>query len=87
MSDLVRIPDPEPRTGILEESPGVLSSKRVMGAALIATGGLLLVSVGVVAIFSVVRDPSTVLAAGRALIIAGAALLGATVLEGIGGRG
>lgn len=82
MSDLV----PQSKTGILEESPGVKSSKRIMGAALIAAGCLLLAAVGVVAIFSPIADSASALAAGQALVWCGAALLGVTVLEGVGGR-
>ena len=81
MSDIIRPPAP---TGILEESPGVKSSKRYFGAALIGTGGLLLVGIGVAAIFREVRDPSTALEAGKALLVTGAGLLGVGVLEGVG---
>lgn len=79
MSDTVQ-------TGILEQAPGEKSSKRYFGAALIAAGGLLLVAVGVVALFHEITDPETALAAGKALIITGAALLGVTVFEGIGAK-
>lgn len=79
MSDTVK-------TGILEESPGVLSSKRVMGAALIVAGSLLLLAVGVVAIFRQVADARTVIAVGQTLVISGAGILGVTALQPIGGR-
>jgi len=71
-------------TDIFEESPGVKSSKRTFGAALVGSGGVLLLAVGIVAIFRKVVDPATALASGKALIITGAALLGVGVLEGIG---
>jgi hypothetical protein len=74
------------KTGLLEESPGVLSSKRVFGAALIAAGSLLLLAVGVVAVFRTVSDSSTAIECGKSLLIAGAALLGVGVLEGLGSR-
>jgi len=75
-------------TGILEESPGVKSSKRAFGAALIGAGSLLLLAVGAVAIFRLEPMPNAQIAisAGVALITAGAALLGVTVLEGAGSR-
>jgi len=70
-------------TGLLEESPGVQSSKRTFGAILIGAGGLLLLAVGVAAMFRVVVDPVTALDAGKTLVIVGASLLGIGVLEGI----
>jgi uncharacterized membrane protein YidH (DUF202 family) len=60
------------------------SSKRWMGTALIISGGLLLIAVGIVAIFRTIADPETSLQAGQVLIITGAALLGVGVLDGIG---
>ena len=70
-------------TGLLEESPGVKSSKRMFGAILIGAGGLLLTAIGTAAIFVVVKDPATALDAGKSLVIVGASLLGIGVLEGI----
>jgi len=84
MSDIS--PTPVQPTGLLEESPGVKSSKRVFGAALIGSGGLLLLAVGVSAIFRPVTDPATALEAGKTLAIIGASLLGVGVLEGVGRR-
>lgn len=75
-----------PACGILEESPGVKSSKRYFGAALIASGGALLLGVGIAAIFREVRDPATAIEAGKSLAIVGASLLGVGVLEGAGKR-
>jgi len=80
-------PSPAPPTRLLEESPGVTSSKRVFGAVLISAGGALLSVIGVVAIFAVVKDPDTALECGKALIKTGAVLLGVCVLEGIGRKG
>lgn len=74
------------KTGILEESPGVKSSKRVFGAALVTSGGLLLLGVGIAAIFRPIADATAALEAGKALAITGAGLLGVGVLEGIGAR-
>lgn len=73
-------------TGIIEESPGVKSSKRLMGVVLVSSGAALLVAIGVVAIFRSVTDSAAALDAGKALIWTGAALLGVGVLEGIGSR-
>ncbi len=74
------MPDP---TGITEESPGVRSSKRVSGITAMALGGVLLVAVGVVAMFRQTPMPNAQLAidAGRSLAVIGAALLGITTLE------
>jgi len=71
------------KTGALEESPGVISSKRLFGAILISIGGAFLLAIGIAAMFIEVKDPDTALSAGQVLIITGAALLGVTVLEGI----
>jgi len=73
-------------TGVLEESPGVKSSKRVAGFALIGAGGLLLGAVGIAAIFRVIADAPTAISAGTTLAVIGASLLGVTVLEGLGNR-
>lgn len=69
------------KTGLLEQSPGVTSSKRVIGVTLVAAGGLLLVAAGVVAFFRLISDPSTVLSAGTTLLSLGAGLLGLTVVD------
>ncbi len=74
----------EEKVKMLEESPGVKSSKRVWGSILVGAGGLLLAGVGIVAIMVKVVDPETSLNAGTTLIVVGASLLGVTVLEGIG---
>lgn len=76
----------EQKTGLLEEAPGVASSKRWAGFTMIAGGGLLLLGIGVAAIFREIADSSAALGAGQALVITGAALLGVTVLEGLGRR-
>ncbi len=74
----------ETNTGMLEESPGVKSSKRTAGISLVAAGGLLLMATGVVGLFVKIADLEASLASGNALVWAGAALLGVTILEGIG---
>ena len=60
-------------TDIFEESPGVKSSKRTFGAALVGSGGVLLLAVGIVAIFRKVVDPATALASDRVCRPAGVA--------------
>jgi len=60
------------------------SSKRLFGSVMISAGGLLLVAIGVIAIFRPIADSPAALQAGQALIITGAALLGVGVLDGIG---
>jgi hypothetical protein len=62
----------------------VNSSKRWMGTALIIAGGLLLVAIGVTAIFREIADQAAALSAGQSLVITGAALLGVGVLDGLG---
>jgi hypothetical protein len=49
-------------------------------------GAGLLLAIGVTAIFRQIADSSAALDAGKALVITGAALLGSTVLEGVGKR-
>ena len=73
-------------TNMLEESPGVKSSKRLAGMILIATGCLLLVAVGIVALISIVPmvNAGIAISAGTTLVGIGSALLGVTVFEGIG---
>lgn len=70
-------------TTILEESPGVRSSKRTMGVSMVAAGGVLLVAVAVVALLRQTPMPNAQVAidSGRALIVTGAGLLGITVVE------
>lgn len=78
----------ETKTGMLEESPGIVSSKRVAGVAMIVLGALMLVFIGVVSLYKFEPMPNAQvsLAAASTLVITGAGLLGSTVLEGIGGR-
>lgn len=73
----------QPTTGITEESPGVRSSKRIAGIALVATGGALLIAIAIVALLRQQPMPNaaTSIEAGKALVFAGAALLGVTVFE------
>lgn len=70
-------------TGIIEESPGVRSSKRVAGITAMGLGGSLLVAVGVIAMFRQTPMPNAQLTilAGQSLAAIGAALLGITTLE------
>jgi len=70
-------------TKLLESEPGVQSSKRTFGAILIGAGGLLVMAIGIAAIFVKVVDPETAMAAGKTLVIVGASLLGIGVFEGI----
>ncbi len=74
------------KCSILEESPGVASSKRWAGFGMVTGGACLLLGIGVAAIFREIADSAAALDAGKALVITGAALLGSTVLEGIGKR-
>lgn len=74
----------ETNTGMLEESPGVKSSKRTAGISLVVAGGLLLMATGAVGLFVKIADLEASLSAGNALIWAGAVLLGVTILEGLG---
>jgi hypothetical protein len=71
------------RVGIIEESPGVKSSKRFWGSILLAAGGLLILALGIYSFFHVAADPETVKGCGIALIVVGGGLLGITVFEGI----
>lgn len=75
-------------TGVLEESPGVVSSKRVAGFVLIILGAALLGFTGLVSLYRTLPMPNadTALAAASTLVITGAALLGTTVLEGLGAK-
>lgn len=86
MSDPV-LRDPVPagpqKTGIIEESPGVKSSKRFWGSVLLSAGGALIIALGVFSFFRQAADPETVRSCGVALIIVGGSLLGITVFEGI----
>jgi hypothetical protein len=74
---------PAVKTGIIEESPGVKTSKRFWGSILLGVGGLLIVALGVYSIFKTAADPDTVKSCGIALIVVGGGLLGITVFEGI----
>jgi hypothetical protein len=72
------------KIGLLEESAGVKSAKRYFGAGMISGGGLLLLVIGIVAIFRPIADSASALQAGTTLAITGAGLLGVGVLEGLG---
>jgi hypothetical protein len=73
-------------TGIIEEAPGVKSSKRFAGIALVGLGAGLLLALGIIAMFRVetMTNATIAITAGTTLVGIGAGLLGVTVLEGIG---
>ena len=76
----------EEHKGVFQDRDGDTSSKRVFGALLILVGGLLLLTVGILALFMTLEDPQTAINAGNTMVIAGAGLLGIGVLEGVGRR-
>lgn len=69
--------------GVIQDSRGNNSSKRVAGFAAMGSGIALLVSLGVMSLFKNVADPATVLSAGTTLAGIGGGLLTAGVLENI----
>ena len=68
---------------ILKDSNDKKSSKRISGLSLIGSGGLLILALGIVAMFKIVADAPTTITCGKTLIIVGAGLLGVGVVEGI----
>lgn len=71
---------------LFQDKEGNTSSKRIIGTILIAIGVCLLLSIGVVSIFRVIADPDTAMESGKTILIAGASLIGAGVLEFFGGK-
>jgi hypothetical protein len=72
------------KTGYLEESPGVKSSKRLWGTILLSLGALIFVGVAVVSLFYGRNEVGAAVAAATSLLITGGGLLGLGVLEGLG---
>ena len=72
----------ETKNGIFQDANGNRSSKRIIGTALVSSGGLFLLSLGIASIFRAIGDPSTALETGKVLLYAGTALLGVGVVEG-----
>lgn len=66
----------------LQDSEGVESGKRWIGAILCALGCSILVPLGWVSIFGpVAKDPQTALSCASAMIVPGVGLLASTVVE------
>lgn len=87
MSDI--FPPPAPvKTKWYEESPEVVSGKRVAGAAVLAVGCAMKIVLFLVCVFSDEFRPNAQLAdsISTSVMVIGGSLLGVTVLEGIGSR-
>lgn len=69
------------KTKWYEESPGVISSKRLGGAILLGAGLAMKLTVFIWALFSTLGDAATATAQADNLIYAGTALLGITGLD------
>jgi hypothetical protein len=70
-----------PKTHWYEETPGVVSAKRIWGAAALALGIALKTAVGAVSMFIKLADPVTAMGAADGLLTAGAAILLGTAVE------
>lgn len=66
---------------LLQDSDGNTSSKRVAGYIAGGFGLALIVAVGIVSMFTVLKDPSTTIDAGKTLIYVAAILLGIGTFE------
>ena len=75
------------KTKWYEESPGVVSSKRVFGGIILATGWSMKISLFFLAVFGHINDPATANAQADSLVYAGAGLLGITFMENTFKRG
>lgn len=64
-----------------EESPGVMSSKRIFGGALVAMGVAMKLTLFVVAMFGAIGDPATASAQAASFLYTGGVLLGITGLD------
>jgi hypothetical protein len=64
-----------------EESPGVISSKRLFGGFILATGWAMKIGLFFLAVFGKVNDPGTASAQADSLVYAGAGLLGLTIVD------
>ena len=64
-----------------EESPGVVSSKRIFGATALAIGVTMKLAIFVWALFAPLGDAATASATSDAAMLAGASLLGLTALD------
>lgn len=73
-------------SGLLQDSNGNKSSKRVVGSIVAGAGLLLLLSIGVASIFTIVKDPGTAMESGKTILIVGAGLLGVSVVEFFGAK-
>ncbi len=64
-----------------EESPGVVSSKRIWGAGVLALGVAMKLVIFLKALFGPLGDAQTDLAISDGMVYAGASLLGLTALD------
>lgn len=75
------------KTKWYEETPGATSSKRIAGAALLALGVVLKVGLFFAAIFAErIADGTLANSITDSFFVVGGALLGVTVLEGVGSK-
>lgn len=65
-----------------EDKTGDTSSKRIAGVTILASGLLLLITIGVMSLFKVIADPSTAMQVSNTLMLTGGSLLGVGVVEG-----
>lgn len=70
-----------------EESPGVVSSKRIFGGAAMALGMAMKLGLYIVALFYAIPDAATASAQADGFLLAGASLLGITGIADIFKRG
>jgi hypothetical protein len=67
----------------LEDGQGNASSKRLAGVISLGIGGLMGITLFILAILTVIKDPSTATSVMNGFLIAGSSLLGIGVLEGV----
>jgi len=79
MSDNVTVT--MPKTKWYEESPGVISSKRIGGGASLALGVAMKLAIFGISLFAPLGDAATASAQADGLLLAGASLLGITGLD------
>lgn len=78
MSDTSQAPVAAIKTKWYEESPGVVSSRRLAGGFCVAVGLSMKIALWFLAVFGTINDAVTASGTSESLVIGGLSLLGAT---------
>ena len=65
-----------------QDKNGDTSSKRISGVVILSCGLVLLLTIGIMSLSVIIKDPTTALQVANTLMLTGGSLLGVGVVEG-----